>query len=329
MEIVEPYIPKNELTSVGKTRKARIDTLIAVLKKLYHQKDLPTSVRTVYYRLISDHSLYRQPCWKGFEKKKLVDEIDMLLSYARKKHIIPFSWFSDDNKPYYSNRGRHTDPEEAAYNPIQVPHLEWCARSVQDIRIEVWCEKRAHAENIKINRLCQKYCIPIVGAGGQPSLSQLNMLAERDPHIVLWIGDLDPDGVRIPASALRTLELMGSDIEIQRVALLPDHVSIYNLDPMPQKMRKDQVFDYFYDLTFLDEGYEIDALEIDNIVSLLEETIERHYNMSRYEEQQEAQERINNRFKRISKSPVFKKDQAKWEHRFNRVISYEISKLSF
>ncbi len=332
--IIEPTTPKLMGSPRGARRK-RIEDLLRIFDALREEGDLPVNVRSVYYRLISS-PMFHGGHWHS--RKNIDSYISDEVSDMRLKGMLPFDYISEEGKTFYDFKGEHASPEDLlSSSPIRVPRLDWCARSSQPYRLEVFYEKRAHASNDKLLRTAMKYCLPVTSAGGVPSTTQAYSLALRVaesqlPTVVLWLGDCDVAGWSMPRGFIgkvRTIlehQDIDHDIILDRVTLNPDQT--HGLQPAPspdEKYTKKKLADYT-EQTGLHEGYEIDALRIDTINELLEAAILRYYDADVFEEQQELQGRINARLDDLRKSPEYKSHTIYWQETFKQIIHEEMTR---
>ena len=113
--------------------------------------------------------------------------------------------------------------------------------SNQDNYIEVWIEKKA-LQGV-FERPCLAKSVGLAPCKGYPSITFLHdaymRFSEAECNgknpIILYFGDYDPSGEDIPRSIENNLRRMGVDVEVKRLALLPEQIEEMNLPGVPPK----------------------------------------------------------------------------------------------
>jgi len=123
------------------------------------------------------------------------------------------------------------DAKETIKNWITAYGLErW---SNQPNFVEVWVEKKA-LQGV-LERPCMMNDVGLAPCKGYPSLTFLNKAKKRfeaaqmngKEVIILYFGDYDPSGEDIPRSLKDNLARMGCEVEVERIALHPEQISLF------------------------------------------------------------------------------------------------------
>lgn len=172
----------------------------------------------------------------------------------------------------------------------------------QPIYPEVFIEKKALQGVFEMP--CYRWGVALNPCKGYPSLTfqyeakkrfQL-ALANRKKPLILYFGDYDCSGEDIPRSLKDTLERMGINVPVKRIALMEHQVVEWKLPPAPTKETDTRSANW--------DGLgqvELDAVEPNKIVKLLDEAIEEVFDRDLYDELLEAQEEERIQFKEILK----------------------------
>jgi len=137
------------------------------------------------------------------------------------------------------------------------------------------------------------YGVLCAAVGGYDSQTQIDILRDwqayfKRPMIVLYAGDHDPSGEDIDRDFMDRLTEGGRDIEVRRVALLPEHVQQYSLVRMPftkEDARKGQ-FAAKYGEVF---QVELDALDVGALQTLFMDEFNALWDTDVWEEQKDKE----------------------------------------
>jgi hypothetical protein len=168
--------------------------------------------------------------------------------------------------------------------------------------VEVFIEKKA-LQGV-FGQTCRDWNVGLNPCKGYPSLTFQydakqrydEAIREGKRPIILYFGDYDCSGEDIPRSIVDSLLRMGTDVELQRIALMEEQVVEWNLPPAPTKVSDCRSAKW--------EGLgqvELDAVEPIEIVALLEDALQSVFDDELYDElkEQEIEERAE--FKEILK----------------------------
>lgn len=161
--------------------------------------------------------------------------------------------------------------------------------------VEVFIEKKA-LQGV-FERPCERKAVALNPCKGYPSLTFLADAAERFKEasdegkevIILYFGDYDPSGEDIPRSIQENLSKMGANVEVERIALMEHQVIEWELPPAPAKSGDSRTANW--------DGLgqvELDAVEPRDLVVLVNDAIDKHFDEELYAElmEQEREERI-------------------------------------
>jgi len=146
----------------------------------------------------------------------------------------------------------------------------------QENYVEVWVEKEALIGVLE--GVCIELDVPYFACKGYTSQSEMWGASQRligreeagKRTIIIHLGDHDPSGIDMTRDIQDRLNLFGSTVHIQRIALNFDQVD--NLPPNPAKVTDSRYEGYR--ALYGDESFELDALEPRVIVGLIQDTVD-------------------------------------------------------
>lgn len=172
----------------------------------------------------------------------------------------------------------------------------------QPIYPEVFIEKKA-LQGVFI-KPCTEWDVALNPCKGYPSLTFLFDAKKRFDEaidrgkeaVILYFGDYDCSGEDIPRSIGETLDRMGTQVEIKRIALMREQVEQWKLPPAPTKMKDSRsgAWDGIGQV-------ELDAVDPKKIVRLCNDAIEDIFDEDLFEDLQEQDELETEKFKKILK----------------------------
>lgn len=220
----------------AKTR-ATLEHVRDVLEE--YNEHLPLTARQVFYRLVGA---------RGYPKTEngysaLLD----ILSRARRAGLVPWDAIRDDGATtaapaHFDGMTGFWAAVEYAARTFRLDRLHGQPRAV-----ELWCEAAGMVPQLA--RVADPFGVVVYSSGGFDSVTvkhdaAARMAAREVPTCVLHVGDYDADGCAIVDAAASDVAAFCDDLgasrpEFVRVALLPEHVTAYNLPTAPPKRRKD------------------------------------------------------------------------------------------
>lgn len=135
----------------------------------------------------------------------------------------------------------------------------------QGNRVEVWIEKEALIGVIE--GICTELQVPFFACKGYTSQSGMWESSQRLKHyeedgrdtVIIHLGDHDPSGMDMTRDIQERLELFGSTVIIDRIALTWEQIQQYSPPPNPAKATDARYMKY--EEEFGDKSWELDALE--------------------------------------------------------------------
>jgi hypothetical protein len=177
--------------------------------------------------------------------------------------------------------------------------------SSQDYRIEVWIEKEALAGVFE--RVCNEFEVDFFSCRGYTSQSEMWRAAQRLKQyeragfktIILHFGDHDPSGMDMSRDIMERLELFGSSVLVERLALNMEQVDQYNPPPNPAKMTDSRFAGYVTE--YGNESWELDALDPPVLAGLVRDQVLAYRDEDEWEARVDAQEEERKHLKQVSK----------------------------
>ena len=260
----------------------------------------PLTVRQIYYQLVAKEII-------GNEKKEY-QNISRLLTRMREKCFVPWSIIIDRSRRMVEKRGVSSLEEHIrAMGEYLFDEYNRCLVQNQENYVEVWTEKDALSSIFE--EATWQYCCRIVVCRGQLSATFLNEYALRaeaalkrgQNPVILYFGDLDPTGLRIPEIIETKLaERHGLDIELKRIALQPYHVEHYGLPSNPEATKKkDPNYQWYCDQGFGDYSVELDAVHPEKLIMMIEAALRTNLDTGDMVQQQGIQETERKKLKKL------------------------------
>lgn len=222
------------------------------------------------------------------------------MTKARWDGIVRFSDFQDHERDTLGNTKYEETTVESAVESSIYSIKYWLKNysknrwENQPIYPEVFIEKKA-LQGV-FEDPCRRKGVALAPCKGYPSLTFLNEAAERfedairegKEPIILYFGDYDPSGEDIPRSIGDTLQQMGIDVQVKRIALMEHQVIEWGLPPAPAKSGDSRTANW--------NGLgqvELDAVEPRKLQDMVSDAIDEIFDFDLYEElkEQQAQEK--------------------------------------
>jgi hypothetical protein len=160
-----------------------------------------------------------------------------------------------------------------------------------DVQVQIWIEKDALAG--VVSPVTDKYDVPLRPARGYSSKSFLHeaameIEANDVPTHVYHFGDFDPSGVGAADKIEETLRDLAphSDIHFRRIAVTEQQTNRWRLPTRPTKRSDSRARNFGSTISV-----ELDAIDPDQLRSLVEKVIRKHIADGRFEELMASQER--------------------------------------
>jgi hypothetical protein len=200
-----------------------------------------------------------------------------LLKKAREEGTIDWNYIVDETREVESVP-TWDDPEDYARSVADSYRKDFWRQ--QPHRVQVWSEKGTVRGILK--PVLDKYAVDFQVMHGFGSATCVYNVCQdndgRDLHI-LYVGDFDPSGGYMSLSDLpkRFEDYGGNHIKFRRIALLGNQVRGLPSFPVANKP-KDPRFKWFRE-RFGDRGWELDAMDPNNLRDVVEEEIKKLINL--------------------------------------------------
>jgi hypothetical protein len=266
---MEVLIMENELNGLfrGRNAKVVVPAIFSIMEEM--EDHLPMTVRQVYYQLVAREIIPN--------KQSEYQNVSRVLTTLRRNDLLPWNAIEDRTRRLIEKRGvtdLETHVEENAQYLFR--GYDRCLVQNQDNYVEIFTEKDALSSIIE--DACHIYCTRVVVVRGQVSSTFIHQYAQRADKaimlgqhpVILYIGDLDPSGLRIPVALKENLAAFHDiDVDLRRIALTPEQVQQHNLPASFEAMKpSDPSYRWFRG-----QGHSV-AAEVDALhPSLLKECI--------------------------------------------------------
>ena len=229
----------------------------------YDSQGMKITVRQVYYQCVARKILENN--------KDQYGKISDVIADGRLAGLL--DWDLIEDRTRYKRENTHwKSPEQiirAACEQYQIDK-----RATQPNYIEAWIEKDSLVSILE--NTCSRLDVPCFSCRGFPSITALHEAANRfrkkKNAIILYAGDHDPSGLKIPKVISERLEMFEVNVQLYRIGLTLDQIRELDLPPYPAK-ESDNNFKEYYESTGLTEAWELDALPPDRLSEIFEGTI--------------------------------------------------------
>jgi hypothetical protein len=238
----------------------------------------PMTVRQVFYQTTVRGLVEKAE--SGYAK------VQTDLTVMRRAGELPYDWLADNTR--WQRKPRTFNGVEDALRATAAFYRKnlWADA---DSYVEIWLEKDALAG--VVYPVTSMYDVPLMVARGYASLSFLYSAAEYIktldvPTYIYHFGDYDPSGVNAGEKIEETLREMAPDAEIvfERVAVTPEQIADWELPTRPTKTDDTRAKNFGL------ISVELDAIEPNQLRSLVQEVIEQHLPADQFEVLKAAEE---------------------------------------
>lgn len=227
------------------------------------------SVRQLYYQLVARSMIENT--------ERSYKRIASIINDARLCGMIDWNYIEDRNRDI-EIRSRWISGADIVDSAARSFHMDMWDN--QRERVFVIVEKAALAG--VLDRVCQKWDVPLLAARGYPSVSivremALDHLAEAIDHgqlvTVLHLGDHDPSGIDMTRDLSERFNLFLGDermgmFNLVRIALTMNQIEENEPPPNPAKTTDSRFSSYMRE--YGSESWELDALEPKYLVDLVD-----------------------------------------------------------
>ena len=113
---------------------------------------------------------------------------------------------------------------------------------------------------------------------------------EKRNAVILYAGDHDPSGLKIPQVIQERFAMFGAEVRLQRIGLTLEQITELNLPPFPAK-EQDNNFKEYYQKTGLTQAWELDALPPDKLSGIFEAAINEYTDIAELERMRECEKK--------------------------------------
>lgn len=213
--------------------------IIEAVNDVIGQYNMPLTLRQIYYRLVSRNIIEN--------KLNSYKALSRILVNAREQGQVPEDMIEDRARTTYGGDGGYPGPEVFIQEHVNDFRNCWENYTkplwdTQDTYLEVWVEKDALSR--LVSEVAGEYRVMTCVGRGYSSYTYVREAVNRfipvqdeKECIILYFGDHDPSGLDITRDLGRRIADYGApDVEVRRVALLPEQIRQYSLPPAPVKM---------------------------------------------------------------------------------------------
>lgn len=233
----------------------------------YQAEGYKITLRQLYYQFVSRDLLPN--------KQEAYNRLGTIISKGRLSGLIDWSAIEDRTRSPKQNS--HWD------SPAEI--IETCAnsyridtRATQDDYVEVWVEKEALAGVIE--RTAKDLDVLSFACRGYVSQTAMWEAAQRileqedsgKTVTILHFGDHDPSGIDMTRDIQDRLDMFGTEVNVDRIALNMPQIEQYNPPPNPAKLTDSRCGNYM--ANYGSQSWELDALEPRTLDRLIRDEVE-------------------------------------------------------
>lgn len=246
----------------GKTKELiySIDNIIMP----YKEKGMKISVRQVYYQCVARKIIDNN--------KEQYNKISDVIKIGRMAGLL--DWDVIEDRTRYTRENVHFDsPQEILQIAANQYRID--TRATQPFYLECWIEKDSLVSILETT--CKRLDVPCFSCRGFSSITALHEAALRfnnsgKKNIILYAGDHDPSGLKIPATIQEKLKIFNANVELKRIGLTLSQIEELNLPPFYAK-EKDSNYSAYVKNTGTKYAWELDALPPEKLSTLFEQEI--------------------------------------------------------
>lgn len=301
--------------------KEVVEKALPIIKSFVDMGTPPT-LRAVHYALVSRDIIPNT--LSGYQG------LGKALVQARKDRRVPWSWIADEGRSTEGGDNYLWEPDDYTeryvdYFMEQLEKFKMPMWLNQPYYVEVWIEKNTMAKIFL--RWLSDYNVRVVPCKGYPSWTflkdasdrMLNAQDEEKEIKLLYFGDFDPSGKDIDRFLIESFWFFGVDVDIERYAVMKDHIERYSLPSTPEtakeraKMARDPRFKNW------EHGFtrvELDAmfgLVPEAFKKIIIDSVENYFDRDIYAETLQEEERRQERIKEYAPEYIEKKLETLFE----------------
>ncbi len=283
--------------SGGAIDKALVNKTVSIIIAL--EKYWPLTVRQVFYQLVAGLIIENS--------QNKYQSISKLGAKLRRLGILPWECIQDRTRRLTDKRGFE---DAGAFLRQQLTGLsslyDRCLVQNQENYVEIFTEKDALTGIIE--EVSWIYCVRIVVCKGQISATFLNDYAGRarqaisrgQKAVILYFGDLDPTGARIPVAITKTLlEHHNLAVHLDRIALNVNQIVKYQLPHSIDAIKTKDPNYKWHVKQFGDMAVELDALHPKQLQELVKYGLGLYLDIEDMRQQQGIEGKERDKLKRF------------------------------
>ncbi len=264
----------NDYKSLSKRKKfnhQQLQLIDRVNSILYSMPTNQINVRSLYYQLVSAGVI-------SFDSKEY-DKLSALLSDARYHNLIDNDLIADYTRTKLNYRSY--DSKEDALEQLK-QNFKLNPWATQPTTIEVWYEKEGIKELIQL--ASSKWRLPMLAVKGQPSTTIMLDQQYSDRKHILYLGDLDISGVDISDRLESDLPTINPNISVDRLGITHKQGDDLAIPKLYHKNPHTTAADKYNSRFGKNYGYEIDALPLSQMTTLIDEAVSSIINHDMWED---------------------------------------------
>lgn len=253
----------------------------------------PLTLRQIYYQLVAaGHIENNSSRYKA---------LSVICSDMRKDGLLSWAVMEDRMRRVSGKRGWENVEEFMASEFsgfLRPEYYNRCLVQQIDRYVELWVEKDALSRIFE--ETAYPYCVRVVTCRGQVSTTFLKEYADRAERaaaqgkrpVIIYGGDLDPSGWKIPLAAQETLfRDFGVDVEFDRFALNPEQIEKYRLPHNPDALKWTDSNAKEYVRHYGEVAVELDALDPATLTAEIETALRRQLDVEAMDAEREIEKR--------------------------------------
>jgi len=282
----------------GKNRDVLIPEIIESLNEL--EDYWPLTLRQLYYRLVSKLIIPNN--------LNSYNALSKVMVKLRRFNIVSWEVIEDRTRRVSGKRGYASTSEYSRAILEDFERYDRCLVQNQVNYVEIFVEKDALASIFE--DVAWPYCVRVVTVKGQSSATYVHNYSVRAHRakdkgqwpVILYFGDLDPTGARIPVAFERNLnEHHNLTIDLRVSALTLDQVKSYNLPHSIDAIKTKDPNYKWYKRKFGDIAVELDAIHPRDLKILIENELSKVLDVEDMVYQQHIQAREREKLQNVKK----------------------------
>lgn len=247
------------------SKKRKLIADIDEILTYYQERGMQITVRQIYYQCVSRNLISNN--------KQQYNKISEVITDGRLAGLL--DWDVIEDRTRYTREIPHwRKPQDIIKAAAEQYRID--TRASQPCYIECWIEKDSLVSILEDT--CRTYDIACFSCRGYPSVTALREAALRfndkqKKCVILYAGDHDPSGLKIPEAIQENLKEFNANVELRRIGLNLAQIEQLNLPPNFAK-EKDPNYPEYVKKTGLKVCWELDALPPERLSAIFEQNIE-------------------------------------------------------